>query len=314
MAKKKGLTTLDILKLFVEGVNLYFKNLPKFLKYMAFPVLGQVLAMFLIFTTVHLFTNNLDKLIYINPALDNISILMIILLVLIIPSFLIFFAAFWKYVVAMGALNSMANNIISGAKLENLSIHNDTVNRRMGTFLGLILILSLISLLMVVPFVFLIMIIIMIFLSLSFQVFALEENLKTFGIIKKSFKMVKSNFLKTAFLLFLLWFFTYYFVPEIFNLILYKLDLYKYLIIPIVEFCKDLPLAEVEQTINTIFTAVNNNSIFQFDVISISEKIVAMIFASIIIGFTLPLRSICCTLLYKNIEIKKLKEKKLKDL
>lgn len=314
MAKKKGLTTLDILNLFVEGTKLYFKNFPKFLKYMAFPVLGQVLAMFLIFTTVHLFTNNLEKLIYINPALNNISILMIILLILIIPSFIIFFAAFWKYIVAMGSLNSMANNIISGAKLENLSIHNDTVNRRMGTFLGLILILSLISLGFIIPFISLIILVLMIFLCLSFQIFALEENLKTIGIIKKSIKMVKNNFVKTSFLLFLLWFFTYYFIPEIFNLTLDKLDLYKYLIIPIVEFCKDLPFAEVEQTVNTIFSAVNNNSIFQFDVVSISKRIVAVIFASIIIGFTLPLRSICCTLLYKNIEIKKLKEKKLKEL
>jgi len=314
MAKKKGLTTLDILNLFVEGTKLYFKNFPKFLKYMAFPVLGQIIALFLIFTTVHLFTNNLDKLIYINPALNNISILMIILLILIIPSFIIFFAAFWKYIVAMGSLNSMANNIISGAKLENLSIHNDTVNRRMGTFLGLILILSLISLGFIIPFISLIILVLMIFLCLSFQIFALEENLKTIGIIKKSIKMVKNNFVKTSFLLFLLWFFTYYFIPEIFNLTLDKLDLYKYLIIPIVEFCKDLPFAEVEQTVNTIFSAVNNNSIFQFDVVSISKRIVAVIFASIIIGFTLPLRSICCTLLYKNIEIKKLKEKKLKEL
>ena len=154
----------------------------------------------------------------------------------------------------------------------------------------------------------------MVFLCLSFQVFALEENLKTVGIIKKSFKMVKSNFLKTAFLLFLLWFFTYYLVPEIFNLILNNIGLYKYLILPIVEFSKDLPLAEIEQSVNIIFSAVNNTSTFTFDINSLAEKVVAMINTSIIIGFTLPLRSICCTLLYKNIEIKKLKEKKLKEL
>lgn len=314
MAKKKGLTTLDILNLFVEGVSLYFKNFPKFLKYMAFPVLGQLLAMFLIFTTVHLFANNVEKLIYINPALNNVVVLLTVMLILIIPSFMIFFASFWKYIVAMGALNFMANNIISGAKLENLNIHNDTVNRRMGTFLGLVFLLSLISLGMIIPFIFLIILIVMIFLSLSFQVFALEENLKTFGIIKKSFKMVKSNFAKTAFLLFLLWFFTYYFIPEIFNITLNNLGLYKYLIYPIVEFCKDLPLAEVEQSINTIFSAVNNTSTFSFDINSMAEKIISIIITSVIIGFTLPLRSICCTLLYKNLEIKKLKEKKLKEL
>lgn len=314
MAKKKGLTTLDILNLFIEGVKLYFKNLPKFLKYMAFPVLGQLLSVFLIFTTVHLFANNVEKLIYINPALNNVVVLLTVMLILIIPSFMIFFASFCKYIVAMGALNSMANNIISGAKLENLSIHNDTVNRRMGTFLGLLFVLSLISLLMVVPFIFLIMLILMIFLCLSFQVFALEENLKTVGILKKSVKMVKTNFLKTTFLLFLLWFFTYYLIPEIFNLTLNNLGLYKYLIAPIVEFCKDLPLNELEQTINTIYSAVNNTTTFTFDINSLAEKIVAMILTSVIIGFTLPLRSICCTLLYKNIEIKKLKEKKLKEL
>ena len=314
MAKKKGLTTLDILKLFIEGFELYLKNLPKFLKYMAFPVLGQVLSVFLIFTTVHLFANNVEKLIYINPALNNVAVLLMVMLILIIPSFMIFFAAFWKYIVAMGSLNSMANNIISGAKLENLSIHNDTVNRRMGTFLGLVFVLSILSIGFIVPFISLIILILMVFLCLSFQVFALEENLKTVGIIKKSFKMVKSNFLKTAFLLFLLWFFTYYLVPEIFNLILNNIGLYKYLILPIVEFSKDLPLAEIEQSVNTIFSAVNNTSTFTFDINSLAEKVVAMINTSIIIGFTLPLRSICCTLLYKNIEIKKLKEKKLKEL
>ena len=147
-----------------------------------------------------------------------------------------------------------------------------------------------------------------------FQVFALNENLNVIGIIKKSVKIVKGNFLKVSFLLILLWAFTYSMLPELFNFIFDKLNIYNYLIIPVIEFCKNLPLKEVEQTVTTAVSAFNKDFIFEIDLISFSKRIVSMVITSIIIGFTLPLRSICCTLLYKNLEIKKLKEKKLKEL
>ncbi len=314
MAKKKELSIAGAFRIFLEGVKLYFMNIIKFVKYMTFPVLGQILGVGLIFTTVHLFVNNIDKIISINPALDNISVIMLVLLLCIIPSFMLFFASFWKYLVAMGALNSMAVNLISGAKLEDLSIHNDTVNRRMPTFLGLLFVLSIISILGIIPLLWAIFLIIMIYLCLVFQIFALEENLGTFEILKKSIQTIKGNFFKTTLLLFLLWFFTYQFLPNIISFGLERIDAYSFLSIPVEAFCKNLPLNETQETINTILSAINSNANFSLEAGVLAKSIVISIIGAIIIGYTLPLRSICCTLLYKELETKKLKEKKIKEL
>lgn len=314
MAKKKEPVIISALKIFFEGTKLYFKNVGKFLAYMSFPVLGQVIGVVLIFTTVHLFGNNIEKIVAINPALNNISVMLITMLLLTIPSFMLFFAAFWKYLVAMGALNSMANNLISSAKLEDLSIHNDTVTRRMPAFLFLVLILSIISLVGLIPLLWVVLLVVMIYLSLVFQIFALEENLNAVEIIKKSFQMVKGNFFKTTFVLFLLWLFTYNILPELFNYAFEKLNLYNYLCIPVEAFSRNLPLEDVQNTVQTILSAINSNTSFTLDVAEFSKTIVMNILAVCIIGYTLPLRSICCTLLYKDLEIKKLKEKKIKEL
>lgn len=314
MAKKKEASKINVFKIFLEGIILYLKNLNKFLLYMAFPVLGQVLSMILIFTTVHLFSNNVEKIIAINPALNNVPIMLIIMLVLTIPSFMIFFAAFWKYLVALGALNSMANNLISGAKLEDLSIHNDTVNRRMPTFLGILFIISVISFMGIFPPLWALILILMIYLSLTFQVFALEENLNAIEVIKKSFKMVKGNFMKITLLLILLTILTYDLIPNIFIFSCERFNLLQHLCIPIEIFSKNLPLEEIQTTIQSVLSSINTNANFVLNEKIFARNVLENTISGIIIGFTLPLRSLCCTLLYKNIEIKKLKEKKLKEL
>ena len=61
MAKKKDSAIVSSGKIFFEGIKLYFKNVDKFLGYMAFPVLGQAVGVILIFTTVHLFSNNVEN-------------------------------------------------------------------------------------------------------------------------------------------------------------------------------------------------------------------------------------------------------------
>lgn len=314
MAKKKEPAIISSLKIFFEGIKLYFKNIDKFIGYMTFPVLGQVLGVVLIFTTVHLFGNNVEKIVLINPALNNVSIMFTILILLSVPSFMIFFASFWKYLVAMGALNSMANNLISGAKLEDLNIHNDIITRRMSTYLFLILILSIISLIGLIPILWAVLLVVMIYLSLVFQIFALEENLNSLDIIKKSVQIIKGNFLKTTIVLFLLWLFTYNILPELFNFAFEKLNLYSYLCIPVEAFAKDLPLEDIQNSMQTIISAINSQITFTLDVKELSKSIVMNLLAVVIIGYTLPLRSICCTILYKNLETKKLKEKKIKEL
>jgi len=314
MAKKKEPVIIGALKIFFEGIKLYFQNTGKFLGYMTFPVIGQIFGIVLLFTTVHLFVNHIESIVAINPALNNVSVMFITMILLTIPSFMIFFAAFWKYLVAMGALNSMANNLISSAKLEDLAIHNDTVTRRMPTYLFLILILSVVSLIGLIPLLWVVLFIIMIYLSLVFQIFALDESLNTLEIVKKSFNLVKGNFFKTTFVLFLLWLFTYNILPELFNYAFEKLNLYNYLCAPVEAFCGNLPLADIQNSVQTILSAINSKVTFTIDAKEFSKTIVMSLLAVSVIGYTLPLRSICCTLLYKDLETKKLKEKKIKEL
>ncbi len=314
MAKKKDLAIVRAFKIFLEGTSLYFKNADKFLKYMTFPVLGQILGIVLIFTVVHLFAKHINAIVSINPALNNVSVMFLALIILITPGFMVFFAAFWKYLVAMGALNSMANNLISGAKLEDLKIHNDTVTRRSGTFVTLILIMSIISIIGLFPLFWIPLLIVMIYLCLVFQVFALEENLNSWEIIQKSARMIKGNFGLTIILLVLLWFFTYNVFPELFNFAFEKAHIYKFLVIPIEAFSKNLPLTDLQTTIETVMSAINAKASFTLDIAAFSKSIAVNTLATVIIGYTLPLRSICCTLLYKELEIKRLKDKKIKEL
>ncbi len=314
MAKKKEFTIISAFKIFFEGIKLYLQNIDKFIYYMSFPVLGQIIGIILIFTTVYLFASHINQIISINPSLDNVSVMFILLILIITPSFTLFIASCWKYLVAIGALNSMANNIISGAKFEDVNIHNDIVTRNLGTFLGLMLILSLLFIVGIIPIFWIILLIIMIYFSLVFQIFALEEGLNVIEIFKKSIQTVKGNFLKVTFVLFLLWLFTYNILPSLIDFAFEKLSLYKYLCIPIEAFCKNLPLAETQTTIQTIMSAINSKIKYEIAIQELSKSIATSLLEIIIIGYTLPLRSICCTILYKNLETKKLKEKKIKEL
>ena len=51
MAKKKN-TPLNI---FMESVGLYFSNFDKFVKYMTFPVLGQIIGLSLVFLLTYFY-------------------------------------------------------------------------------------------------------------------------------------------------------------------------------------------------------------------------------------------------------------------
>ena len=57
---KKTQTPLGIL---IESIGLYFSNFDKFIKYMTFPVLGQILGLTVIFTITYFYTQNIGALI-----------------------------------------------------------------------------------------------------------------------------------------------------------------------------------------------------------------------------------------------------------
>ena len=131
MAKKKN-TPLNI---FMESVGLYFSNFDKFFKYMTFPVLGQVLGLSLVFLLLFFFTKNMPVVIEKVPALSNLPTLLVIAILVILPGMIIFLKAFWEYLVAYGAINSMFENMIKSGKVYDFDAHTELIKRRSLQFM-----------------------------------------------------------------------------------------------------------------------------------------------------------------------------------
>ena len=90
---RKGNTPLGI---FTESIGLYFSNFDKFVKYMTFPVLGQLAGLLLVFLLTYFYAKNMPTIIQKIPTLDNISLLLIISILIILPGLAIFVKSFFE--------------------------------------------------------------------------------------------------------------------------------------------------------------------------------------------------------------------------
>ena len=114
MARKSGSENwfVDSFKIFFNAIKLYFMNFETFLKILAFPVLGQILGLFLIFSVNYLFIMHIPQLAKDTPLFNNITFVFSLLVIAIIPCFLIFAKAFLDYIIAVASTNLMANHIL----------------------------------------------------------------------------------------------------------------------------------------------------------------------------------------------------------
>ena len=85
--------------IFFEGIKIYALNIHKFLLYMSFPVLGQILGLFMIFGLTWWYTQNYQELVVRYPALNDFSTMILCVVLTIIPGLLIFVKAFWDYLI-----------------------------------------------------------------------------------------------------------------------------------------------------------------------------------------------------------------------
>ena len=94
-----------------EGLKIYFSNIDKFITFMLFPVFGQILGLALTFgLTIPLG----DKVAQKAP---NMPTALGIIFLLAIPGLLIYIKAFWDYMVAYVALNSMTEGALTSGKV-----------------------------------------------------------------------------------------------------------------------------------------------------------------------------------------------------
>ena len=280
----------NALGIFTESVGLYFSNFDKFLKYMTFPVLGQIAGLIIAFFTTYLYTVNMPKLIDKYPQLNDLGILITISVLVILPGMAIFCKAFWEYLVAYGSVNSMLENMLRSGKVYDFEAHTELIKRRAFSFIGLWLLFGIFSLIAICPLMWIICAIFAIYFVLIFQIFTFEPELSPFGCVKRSLMLVKGHFRDTFMLFALVGTLTYIAIPQI---VIKGFDAtgvniaFSNAIIPFVNLLPELDFSMYG------LTSIKHSDMALFTI--------QTIFAQILIQYTLPLRSILWSMWYKEL-------------
>lgn len=284
---KKNKTPLGI---FAESIGLYFSNFDKFIQYMSFPVLGQIIGLGLVLLITYFYTQNLPSLIARYPAIDNFNTLILLSIVITLPGLAIFVKAFWDYLVAYGAINSMLDNMLKSGKVYDFDAHTELIKRRSIPFIGLWFLFGIFSIIAFCPLFWVVCGILVVYFVLTFQIFTFEPELSPAGCVRKSVELIKGHFTSTFMLLTLVGLLTYVFIPQIATK-LFEIsginNFFANLILPIVN---ELP--EINLQMYGI-PLIPKETIANFTI--------QVFVAQILIQYTLPLRSILWSMWYREL-------------
>lgn len=284
---KKNKTPLGI---FAESVGLYFSNFDKFIRYMSFPVLGQIIGLGLVLLITYFYTQNLPTLIANYPVIDNFNTLILLSVVITLPGLAIFVKAFWDYLVAYGAINSMLDNMLKSGRVYDFDAHTELIKRRSVPFIGLWFLFGIFSIIAFCPLFWVVCGILVVYFVLTFQIFTFEPELSPAGCVRKSVELIKGHFASTFMLLTLVGLLTYVFIPQIATK-LFEIsginNFFANLILPIIN---ELP--EVNLQMYGI-PLIPKETIANFTI--------QVFVAQILIQYTLPLRSILWSMWYREL-------------
>ena len=284
---KQNKTPLGI---FAESIGLYFSNFDKFVQYMSFPVLGQIAGLGLVLLITFFYTQNLPNLIEKYPALNNFNTLILLSIIITLPGLAIFIKAFWDYLVAYGAINSMLDNMLKSGRVYDFDAHTELVKRRSVPFVGLWFLFGIFSILAICPLFWVVCGILAIYFVLVFQIFTFEPELSPAGCVKRSLNLIKGHFASTFMLMTFVGLLTYLFIPQI---VIKLFDIgninnfFANLIMPIVNQLPDLNL----QMYGLPEISKENIALFT----------IQTFVAQILIQYTLPLRSILWSMWYREL-------------
>lgn len=288
---KKGKTPLGV---FTESVGLYFSNFDKFVKYMSFPVLGQLGGLVLVFLLTYFYAKTMSNLIQTIPVLNNFALLTTIAILIVLPGLAIFAKSFWEYLVAYGAVNSMLENMLKSGKVYDFDAHTELIKRRTIPFIGLWFLFGIFSLISLVPFFWVPCAVFAIFFVLVFQVFTFEPEQTPLGCAKRSLHLVKGHFAATFMLIAIVGALTYVLIPQLINLFCdytHITSFFSDLIMPIM---RELPVNEWNSLLAYLYIPA-------LKIETISTFVVTTFIAQIFIQYTLPLRSILWGMWYKEL-------------
>ncbi len=288
---KKNKTPFGI---FTESVGLYFSNFSQFVKYMTFPVLGQVVGLGVTLLCTYIYSKNLPALIDKYPIFNDFGIMVLFSVIIALPGMIIFIKAFWEYLVAYGAVNSMLENMLKSGKVYDFNAHTELIKRRTPSFVVVWLILGVFSVFAAFPLFWVPAGIIAVYLTLVFQVFTYEPELSPVGCIKKSFNLIKGHFGSTFMLLALAGTLSWIFVPQIFNYLFNITGANSFLANSFAKLVEIFPLNEINRFLSQVnLPLITNDDVSMFFVTTTVTQVV--------IQFTLPIRSMMCGLWYKEL-------------
>ena len=281
----------NISQLLGQAIKIYIVNLGNFIKYMSFPVLGQILGLVLIILLSYLYSVNLPHFLDKHSELNNYYALIGMTILVTLPGLALFCKAFWEYLVAYGALNSMTATIVKNGKLYDFNAHNELITRKTFSFIFLWLLYSLFLGLSIFPLFWVIGIVLAIYFVLIFQIFTFED-LSPIKVFQKSFNLIKGHFYQTLFLFLSITIITYVLVPYVFDIILDFTKIKFYLTQWILPCLNNMPEISIPN-----FGQISHENIINI--------IISFIFSQIIVQYTLPLRSILWTLWYETLNKEK---------
>ena len=283
MAKKEK----RVLSIFFEGLKIYCLNIHKFLLYMLFPVFGQLIGIFLVFGITYWYTSNMQDLSAKYPVLNEPTTMIICVLAAITPGLIIFMKAFWDYLVAYGALNSMTEGYLNTGRVYDFKSHNEVVLNKTFSFIALWFLFSIFTILALFPVFWILGFIFFIYFILIFQVFTFENGLSPIGYFRRSLQIIKGNFARTFLLMTILVVLTYYLLTSGLSVVFDYFNWTQPLSKSLESWVLTLPIEPFEK--------------FGITPAIIASNLISNIIAFIVIGLTLPLRSICWTLWYNNL-------------
>lgn len=275
-----------------KSLQIYIMNIHKFIGYMSFPVLGQLLGLVLIFLPAMYLKDVLPDLAAKYIIFSEPSKQLALVLLTILPGLVLFISAFWKYLVAYAALNSMTHSATTSGKIYDFPAHNGVVNRNIWAYVTLWLLISILGLVAFNPLLIILGGILFVYFILVFQVFTFESEDGVINCFTKSFNLVKGNFFKTLSLAVLM-FLIVWLLIEACNFGLSK-------VIDTKNFLPNIAWAFVA----TDYVNMLNSKLplmIQITPEFISRVMFSSLVSFIIFGYTLPLRSICWTLWYKKL-------------
>lgn len=281
--------------IFGNSIKLYFENFGSLFRYMAFPVFGQLVGMILIIFASYYYSINIEKAVSPDALASNFSMVFLVLFIVTLPGFLILIKAFWEYLVAYGAINSMIDNMMKSGRVYDFHAHNEIISRRSASYGVLWGTLAFIAIIAIFPLFWLVAGILFFYFILVFQIFAFEPQQSVIGCYKRSFTLIKGNFARTVGLTCLIGGLTYSLLPEVVKYLLSFTGIIKFLAIPFDGWAMQLPI----NNINTILS--NFNTGYQINSLMIAECIVTQLLIYLVTSLLLPMRVICWGLWYKNL-------------